>query len=114
MPADVVLGMDETTVHEFSISPEVLAKKIRRYIPMWDYLYLGSCQMYRESAVDGGTTTLERETLEFMPDGKRVSLFKAGREVPCLTLLFRYEIESLICSAALKLDDQVQIISDEK
>jgi hypothetical protein len=63
---------------------------------------------------DGSTTTLEGETLEIMTDGKRVSPYESrtGGALPYPS--FRYELDNLICSAALKLDDQVQIISHEK
>jgi len=97
-----------------SSGPKTEIEKGHIDIPMWDYPYLGSSQMYRESAADGSTTTLEGETLEIMTDGKRVSPYESrtGGALPYPS--FRYELDNLICSAALKLDDQVQIISHEK
>jgi hypothetical protein len=49
-----------------------------------------------------------------MTDGKRVSPYESrtGGALPYPS--FRYELDNLICSAGLKLDDQVQIISHEK
>ncbi|HKP11146.1 MAG TPA: toxin TcdB middle/C-terminal domain-containing protein [Blastocatellia bacterium] len=79
-------------------------------------IYLGGFELYREYGGDGGTVTLERETLHVTNGGQRVALVetRAQENPPALEQLIRYQLSNHLGSASVELDGQGRLISYEE
>ncbi|KAF2469526.1 SpvB-domain-containing protein [Lindgomyces ingoldianus] len=79
--------------------------------------YLGPAEVFRKYAGDGTTVTLERETLSVPGVSGRAALVESrtvGETDKGPALLIRYQLDNLVGSAVLELDDQAQILSYEE
>jgi RHS repeat-associated protein len=76
-------------------------------------MYLGGYEVYREYASDGGTVTLERQTLHVMDDKRRVAMMETNTTGGAAPIL-RYQFDNHLGSASLELDARAAIISYEE
>jgi RHS repeat-associated protein len=79
-------------------------------------IYLGGFEIYREYNGDGGTVTLERETLHVMDDQQRIALVETRTvgDDDSSAQLIRYQFGNHLGSASLELDEAGGIISYEE
>ena len=82
-------------------------------------LYLSGFELFRQYSGNGGTVTLERETLHLMDDEQRIALVETktvDAQTPSVTLqpLVRFQLGNHLDSASLELDGEGQIISYEE
>jgi len=77
-------------------------------------LYLGGFEIYRKR--QGGSVTLERETLHIMDGNRRIALVETrtlGTD-SSLPQIIRYQLDNHLQSATLELDGSAQVISYEE
>jgi len=77
-------------------------------------IYLGGFEIYRKS--QGGTVTLERETLHLMDGAKRIALVETrtiGSDSSAVQTI-RYQLDNHLQSASLELDETAAVISYEE
>jgi RHS repeat-associated protein len=83
-------------------------------------IYIGGFEIYREYGSNGGTVTLERESLHIMDDKQRIGLVETKtQDVNALTgtlpdTLTRYQFSNHLGSASIELDDKANLISYEE
>lgn len=116
-------GIPETTYYVYDMTGERARKVTERYAApgesptkLKERYYIGSCEKYREYAGDGGTVTLERESLSLMGADGRLALIET-RTVGIdgsPQRIIRYQYNNNIGSATLELDQEGQIISYEE
>ena len=116
-------GTPETTWYVYDAAGQRVRKVTDNAAPVGqtpsrkaERLYLGGFEIHREYSSNGGTVTLERETLHIMDDKQRIALVETrsqGNE-PSLRQLVRFQYGNHLGSASLELDDQAQIISYEE
>ena len=119
-------GTPETTYYVYAASGQRSRKVTERQadagetpIIKEERLYLGGFEVFRRYSGDGGTVTLERETLHVMDDQQRIALVETktvDAQAPSANFqpLVRFQLGNHLGSASLELDGQGQIISYEE
>lgn len=82
-------------------------------------IYLGGYEIYRKHRTGEATPALERQTLHVMDDGRRVAMLEtktidAKAAVATETTRTRYELDDVLGSAVMEVDDQGLVISYEE
>jgi RHS repeat-associated protein len=113
-------GTGEKTFYVYDAGGQRVRKvtETQNGAPKDERIYLGSYEVYRKYNGNGQTVTLERETLHVMDDKQRVALIETRTRPqgadPAPRQLVRFQLGNHLGSAALELDNQVQVISYEE